>query len=73
MQRQHILTGAGKRDAVDGISRTSAVKPQRNRAKPEPTEADKPDADPPTRRKTVVPRRTPARGKYIDEYARPAV
>ncbi len=72
MQRHKTMTGAGKPRAVDGISRTPAVKPQRNRAKPEAPKAGKPETDEADSKKTVVPRRAPTRGKYIDEYAGPA-
>ncbi len=59
-------------DTVDGIGRGSAIKPKRTGTKPVPQEKPKPDSRKPGGKKTVVPRRAPSRGKYIDEYARPA-
>jgi hypothetical protein len=58
-------------DAVDGISRGGAVKPQRTGTKPAPQEKSKTGTRKPGGKKTVVPPRAPSRGKYIDEYARP--
>jgi len=57
-------------DSVDGVTRGGAIKPQRNGAKPVPQEKSKPGVRKPAAKKGVVPRRAPARGKYIDEYAR---
>lgn len=57
-------------DVVDGISRGGAVKPQRTGTKQVPQENPKAGTRKPGSKKTVVPRRAPARGKYIDEYAR---
>ena len=55
-------------DAVDGITRGSAIKPQRKNPKQAPE--DKPAAArKPAGKKGVVQRRAPSRGKYIDEYA----
>lgn len=60
------------KNTVDGVSGGAAVKPQRNRLKPELPKDDKPGAGKSERKKSVVQRRAPSRGKYIDEYARPA-
>lgn len=61
-------------DAVDGITRGGGIKPQRNGTGPKQVPDEKPKAgtSKPGRKKAVVPRRAPSRGKYIDEYARPA-
>lgn len=56
---------------VDGIGRGGAIKPKRSDTKPVPQEKPKPEGRKPGGKKTVVPRRAPARGKYIDEYASP--
>lgn len=56
-------------DSVDGITGSGAVKPQRNGLKQVPQEKPKSGTTKPTSKKGVVPRRTPSRGKYIDEYA----
>lgn len=58
-------------DVVDGIGKGAPVKPQRNGPKQVPQEKPKPGSRKPGGKKTVVPRRAPSRGKYIDEYARP--
>lgn len=71
MQQPIKVLIAARKDTVDGVSGGAAVKPQRNRLKPELPKNGKPDAAKPERKKTVVQRRAPARGKYIDEYARP--
>lgn len=55
---------------VDGIGRGSAIKPKRSGSKPVSKEKPKTDGRKPAGKKTVVPRRAPSRGKYIDEYAR---
>lgn len=60
-------------DAVEGISRGVPVKPQRTGTKQVPQEKPKASSGKTGVKKTVVPRRAPSRGKYIDEYARPAV
>jgi hypothetical protein len=59
-------------DTVDGIGRGSAIKPKRTGTKQVPKEKPKTDSRKPGGTKTVVQRRAPSRGKYIDEYARPA-
>lgn len=79
MQQPIKMLFAARKDTVDGVSGGAAVKPQRNRLKPELPKPEfprpeftgdgKPDAAKPERKKTVVQRRAPARGKYIDEYA----
>lgn len=59
-------------DAIEGIRRGVPVKPQRTGTKPVPQEKPKAGTSKPGGKKAVVPRRAPSRGKYIDEYARPA-
>ncbi len=78
MQQPVKMLFAARKDTVDGVSGGAAIKPQRNRLKPELPKPEfprdgKPDAAKPERKKTVVQRRAPARGKYIDEYAGPGV
>lgn len=70
-----IIDYLAAEDVVDGISRGGAVKPQRNGTGPKQVPQEKPKAgsSKPDRKKAVVPRRAPSRGKYIDEYARPSV
>ena len=60
-------------DSVDGIVRSGGVKPKRTGTKPVPQDKPKAGTTKPGNKKTVVPRRAPSRGKYIDEYARPPV
>lgn len=60
-------------DSIDGIGRGSAIKPKRTGTKQTPKEKPKTDIRKPGSKKAVVPRRAPSRGKYIDEYARPAI
>jgi hypothetical protein len=67
-----IIEYLAAEDVVDGISRGVPVKPQRTGTKQVPQEKPKSGARKPASKKTVVPRRAPSRGKYIDEYARPA-
>jgi hypothetical protein len=57
-------------DVVDGITRSGAIKPKRTGTKQVPQDKPKTDSRKPGGKKTVVPRRAPSRGKYIDEYAR---
>lgn len=59
-------------DTVGGVDRSGAVKPKRTGIKQVPQEKSKTDGRKPAGKKTVVPRRAPSRGKYIDEYAQPA-
>lgn len=78
MQQPIKMLFAARKNTVDGVLGGAAVKPQRNRLKPELPKPEfpkdgKPDAAKPGRKKTVVQRRAPARGKYIDEYAGPSV
>jgi hypothetical protein len=71
--RQTTAALFAAKSTVDGVSGGAAVKPQRSRLKPELPKDDKPGAGKPERKKSVVQRRAPSRGKYIDEYAQPAV
>lgn len=59
-------------DTIDGITRGAPVKPRRSGTGTKEVPQEKPKAGPrkPAAKKTVVPRRAPSRGKYIDEYAR---
>lgn len=59
-------------DPVDGVGRGGAIKPKRTGTKEVPQDKPKTDSHKPGSKKAVVPRRAPTRGKYIDEYARPA-
>ena len=60
-------------DTVDGITRGMPIKPKRTGTKQVPQDKPKTDSRKPGSKKAVVPRRAPSRGKYIDEYARPAL
>jgi hypothetical protein len=57
-------------EPVAGVSRGAPVKPKRTGTKSVPQDKPKNDGRKPVGKKTVVPRRAPSRGKYIDEYAR---
>ena len=59
--------------AVTAAEVGSVVRPGRvrNRTKTEPEEKAKKPADG-VRKKTPPPRKAPARGRYVDEYARPS-
>ncbi len=57
-------------EPVDGIGKGGAVKPKRTGTKQVPQDKPKADSHKPGGKKSVVPRRAPSRGKYIDEYAR---
>lgn len=57
-------------DPVEGVTRGVPVKPKRTGTKSVPQDKPKTDSRKPGSKKTVVPRRAPSRGKYIDEYAR---
>jgi hypothetical protein len=59
-------------EPVGGIVGTGSIKPGEQRSRRQPA-ADKPRSGRPSNRKTpTTPRKAPARGRYIDEYARPA-
>ncbi|MDO9636880.1 MAG: hypothetical protein Q7I95_07955 [Thiobacillus sp.] len=64
---------AGSRFAVVAADVGSVVRPGRvrNRTKTEPEEKVKKPADG-VRKKTPPARKAPARGRYVDEYARPS-
>jgi hypothetical protein len=69
--KKEYLTAA--EDTVGGIVSGTAISPQRNRSRPHETwEEQIQPARKPERKKTNTKRRAPARGRYIDEYARPA-
>ncbi len=59
-------------DTVEGITKGVPVKPNRTGTKQVPQDKPKTDSRKQGGKKTVVPHRTPSRGKYIDEYAGPA-
>lgn len=58
---------------IGAVDVGSTVRPGRvrNRSKTEPDEKLKKPADG-VRKKSPPPRKAPARGRYVDEYARPA-
>lgn len=58
---------------ADSVGVTPSVRPGRvrNRTKTEPDEKVKKPADE-SRKKSPSARKAPARGRYVDEYARPA-
>jgi hypothetical protein len=60
-------------EPVGGIVGTGGIKPGQPRSNRQPA-AEKPRASRVgNRNKPATPRTAPARGRYIDEYARPAV
>jgi hypothetical protein len=60
-------------EPVGGIPGTGAIKPGQHRSRQQPA-AEKPRSSRTgNRKKPATPRKAPARGRYIDEYARPAV
>lgn len=60
-------------DCAEAVGVSSSVRPGRgrNRVKTEVDEKVKKPAD--VRKKSPPARKTPSRGRYVDEYARPAV
>ncbi|HYP67595.1 MAG TPA: hypothetical protein VEP67_05010 [Thiobacillaceae bacterium] len=59
-------------EPIGGIVSTGSIKPGEPRSRQQPA-ADKPRSGRPgNRKKPSTPRKAPARGRYIDEYARPA-
>jgi hypothetical protein len=61
-------------DSVGSIVSGTAIRPERNRSRPQETWEELPKAEKkPERKKSNAKRRAPARGRYIDEYARPAM
>ncbi len=70
--KKEYLTAA--EDTVGGIVSGTAISPQRNRSRPQETwEEQIQPAKKPERKKTNTKPRAPVRGRYIDEYARPAM
>lgn len=60
-------------EPVVGIIGGTAIRPSRNRPRPQESwEEGGRASKKPERKKTNGPRRAPSRGRYIDEYARPA-
>lgn len=67
----HIRIGyLAAEDTVEGITSGQPIKPKRTGTKQVPKDKPKTDTRKPGGKKTVVPRRVPSRGKYIDEYAK---
>ena len=59
-------------EPVNGIAGGAPVRPQRDRPQPQAGWEEKLQGEKkPERKKGGVTRRAPARGRYIDEYARP--
>lgn len=72
-QEQQWLTVYLAEDTVGGVTGTAIIKPNRNRSRQESVEEKSRPARPSGRKKPAASRKAPARGRYIDEYARPAV
>ena len=60
-------------DSVGGVTGTATIKPNRNRSRQEPVAEKSRPGRPASRKKPSTSRKTPARGRYIDEYARPVI
>jgi hypothetical protein len=60
-------------EPVGGIVGTGSVKPGQPRSRKQPGAEKSRAGRPNNRKKPGTPRKAPARGRYIDEYARPAV
>jgi hypothetical protein len=73
MKRQRSSVQAGEISLADAAGVTSAVRPGRgrNRVKPGLDEKVKKPAEG-VRKKPPPARKAPSRGRYVDEYARPA-
>jgi len=57
---------------LEGVGTGATVRPGRGRTKPKSENTDKAKSQPPASRKKSPPaRKAPARGRYVDEYARP--
>ena len=68
-----ILPGLADQAMATAVGVTTSVRPGRvrNRNKTEPDEKPQKPADG-VRKKSPPARKAPARGRYVDEYARPA-
>jgi hypothetical protein len=60
-------------DTVGGVTGTATIKPNRNRSRQESVEGKMRPGRPGDRKKPATSQKAPARGRYIDEYARPAI
>ncbi len=60
-------------EPISSVVGGAPVRPQRNRPQPQAGWGEKQDEKKPERKKSGVTRRAPARGRYIDEYARPQI
>lgn len=60
-------------DSVGSVTGTATIKPNRNRSRQEPVEEKSRPDRPVSRKKPAASRKAPARGRYIDEYARPVI
>ena len=56
---------------VDGVGAATPVRPGRGRARTGGEVEDKPKTAPERKKKSPPPRKSPSRGRYVDEYARP--
>ena len=57
---------------LEGVATGTTVRPGRGRIQPKSENTDKAKSQPPASRKKSPPaRKAPARGRYVDEYARP--
>jgi len=57
---------------LEGVATGTTVRPGRGRIQPKSENTDKAKSQPPPSRKKSPPaRKAPARGRYVDEYARP--
>ncbi len=57
---------------VDGVGGTSPVRPGRTRSRAKEVPGEKSKRIPPATVKKPPVRKAPARGRFVDEYARPA-
>lgn len=57
---------------VDSVDGTSPVRPGRTRSRAKDLTGEKPKRIPPAAEKKPPVRKAPARGRFVDEYARPA-
>ena len=58
--------------ALEGVATGTTVRPGRSRIQPKSEKTDKAKSQPPaTPKKSPPARKAPARGRYVDEYARP--
>jgi hypothetical protein len=60
-------------ESVGSVTGAATIKPNRNRSRQDPI-ADKSRTErPASRKKPTASRKTPARGRYIDQYAHPVI